>query len=339
MKAVVYYRPEHYELTDLPDPQPGAGEVRLRMRAAGICGTDVHLHHGEFSPRYPFTPGHEIVGEVETLGDEVDGVRTGQLVALDNRIACGTCANCRRAKPAFCTRLRDLGVTDPGGFAEYVVAPAGKCHPVDGLSPDLAVLAEPTACAMHGMDVLAAQPGSDVLVFGAGTSGLLLIQLLRHSGAGRLTVAAPTPFKLDLARELGADETVLLDRTDPASAMVRLRDLAPDGFDIVVDATGAIGVLRQCVPLARDGGTVFCYGMAPEQEQLTIRPYEIFRRELTVKGSFAQAFSFDRALRALRTGRVRGDSMVTHHFDLGSYATALDTVAHDHACIKAVLHP
>ncbi|WP_432571730.1 zinc-dependent alcohol dehydrogenase family protein [Kineococcus sp. SYSU DK005] len=339
MKAIWYDAPRSFALTDRPDPHPAAGEVRLRVRSAGVCGTDVHLHHGEFSPRYPFTPGHEIVGEVDLVGEGVQDLRVGQLVALNNRVSCGTCTNCRRAMPMYCTRLRDLGVTEPGGFAEFVAAPAGQCHPVDDLALEVAAFAEPVACAVHALDVLAPAPGSDVLLFGAGTTGLVLTQLLARSGAWRLTVAAPTRAKLDLARALGASETVLVDRADPAATSARLRDGAPDGYDVVVDATGAPAVQEQCVPLTRDGGTVLFFGMAPEAARVPLSTNEVFRRELTLKGSYTQAFSFDRAVAALRGGTVRTEGMVTHRFDLGSYGRALDTVASDRSCIKALIHP
>lgn len=339
MKAIWYDAPLSFSLTDRPDPSPAAGEVRLRVRSAGVCGTDVHLHHGEFSPRYPFTPGHEIVGEVDQLGDGVTDLQVGQLVALNNRISCGTCTSCRRAMPMYCTRLRDLGVTEPGGFAEFVAAPAGQCHPVDDLPLEVAAFAEPVACAVHALDVLAPAPGSDVLLFGAGTTGLVLTQLLARTGAWRLTVAAPTQAKLDLARDFGASETVLVDRADPTATSDRLRAGAPEGYDVVVDATGAPAVQGQCVPLTRNGGTVLFFGMAPEAATMPLSTNEVFRRELTLKGSFTQAFSFDRAVAALRGGAVRTEGMVTHHFDLASYGAALETVASDRSCIKALIQP
>jgi D-arabinitol dehydrogenase (NADP+) len=337
MQAVVYDRPTEVRLTDVPDPVAGPGEVRLRVRVTGVCGTDVHLHDGEFFPVYPLIPGHEIVGEVDALGPGTAGLVAGQLVALDNMLTCGLCDNCRRGRPAFCRQLRALGVTDPGGFAEYVVAPAGKCHPVDDLDLDTAVLAEPVACAMHGLDVLSLRPGSDVLLIGAGPSGLILTQLLRNGGAGRLTVAAPTAAKLELARHFGADATVVLGRDDPGPGFTSLSEIAPAGFDVVIDATGALGVLQRGLSLLRDGGTLFVYGMANEQALLAVSPYDVFRRELTIKGSFSQSFSFDRAVLALRSGRVRADGLVTHRFQLGSYPDAISTVRGDRRCVKAVV--
>ncbi len=337
MQAALYDRPRELRLAEVSDPMPGPGEVRLRSRVTGVCGTDVHLHDGEFFPVYPLIPGHEVIGEVDMLGEQAEGLAIGQRVALDNMLTCGLCDKCRQGRPNYCRHLRALGVTDPGGFAEYLVAPAAKCYPVDDLDLDTAVLTEPVACAIHGLDVLAMRPGSDVLVLGAGPSGLILTQLLRQSGAGRLTVAAPTEAKLELAHHFGADGTVRIGREDPDAGAGALSDLAPEGFDIVIDATGALGVLNRALGMVRDGGTLFVYGMADEKVRLPVSAYDVFRRELTIKGSFAQCFSFDRAVLALRHGRVRSDGLITHRFPLASYPQAVETVRNDRTCVKAVV--
>ncbi len=340
MKAVRYAEPEHWQLADLPDPEPGPGEIRVRVRAAGVCGTDVHLHHGEFGHVYPLVPGHEVIGEVDQAGPGVAGdeLAPGTLVAVDNMVSCGTCAMCRQARPAFCASLRAMGVFEDGGFAEYLNVPAVNCHPAGDLGPDVAVLAEPTACALHGIDILAPKPGSDALIFGAGPTGLILAQLLGAAGAARVTVAAPTAAKLELAAGWGA-ETVLADRADPGRTARQLRDKAPGGFDVVIDATGVPAVLEQCPPLTAVGGTILVYGVTPEQAVWPVSPYDVFRRELTIKGSFSQAFSFERALRMLRAGRVRTDGMITHRFGLAGYGDALAAVSGDSSCLKAIIEP
>jgi D-arabinitol dehydrogenase (NADP+) len=336
MKAIVYDRPGHFEVLDVPVPDIGKEDVLLRVLVAGVCGTDLHLHVGEFGPTYPLTPGHEIVGEVVRVGSRVVDLAVGDRVALDNTTACGHCVECRRARPAFCRNLVAKGVNAPGGFAEYVAASSTRCFPVGDLDPEVAVFAEPAACVVHGLDVLQLPPGANVLLFGAGPTGLLLTQLLAHSGSGSVTVAAPSAHKLAIARERGADATVLLDREAPEAAYAELRNRAGDGFDVVVDATGAVSVLEQTIPLTRTGGTVFVYGMTAESARWPLPPYEIFRRELTVKGSFAQQFSFDRSLAALRSGALRTEGMITHRFDLDHYSDALAAVA-DSASVKAVI--
>jgi D-arabinitol dehydrogenase (NADP+) len=338
MRAVVYERPGTFEVRELPVPQPASGEVLLEILAAGVCGTDWHLHRGEFAPTYPLTPGHEFVGEVVAAGSSSDEVMIGHRVAVDNTASCGRCAECRRARPAFCEHLVQQGVTAPGGFAEYVVTSVDRCFGVDDLDPEVAVLAEPVACVLRGLDVLQLQPGSSVLLFGAGPTGLILTSLLGHFGAGELTVAARTEAKLELARVRGADHTVRLDRTDPDAGYRSLSERAPSGYDVVIDATGAVEVLQRSLDLTRTGGTVLVYGMTSEAAVWPVSPYEIFRRELTIKGSFAQQFTFDRALHALRTGRVATDGIMTARLGLDSYQAALAGVT-DSSMIKSVILP
>jgi D-arabinitol dehydrogenase (NADP+) len=339
MRAVRYDHAFDHYLVDLPDPEPAPGEVRLAVRCTGVCGTDVHLHEGEFGPVYPLTPGHEVIGEVVALGDGVSTLTTGNVVAVDNMVPCGGCDNCQRAQPAFCRRLRAFGVTEPGGFAQYMIAPASRCHVVDDLDLDTAVLAEPLSCAIHGLDILGPPAGSDVLLLGAGPSGLILTQLLRSGGAGRLTVSASTAFKLELARSYGADETVRTRFTPDTESVAGIRNHAPEGFDVVIDATGSVDAMKHGVDLLRVGGTMLIYGMTAEQAQLPVNPYDIFRRELTIKGSFARSFGFGRAVRLLRTKRVRSEGFITHRFDLSGYGEAIRTVRDDRGCLKAVIEP
>jgi D-arabinitol dehydrogenase (NADP+) len=338
MKAIIYDKPGSFELRDVPKPTPGPDDVLLRVIVAGVCGTDLHIHDGEFGPSYPLTPGHEIVGEVVELGERVNSLSLGDNVTIDNTGSCGHCVECRRAKPEFCTTILAQGVNAPGGFAEYVLASANRCFVVNDLDPEVAVFAEPTACVVHGLDKLELAPGSRVLLFGAGPTGLVLTQLLRASGAAQLVVAAPSRHKLDIAIARGADHVVQMDRASPQAAYDELRTIAGDGFDYVVDATGVVSVLDQALGLLRVGGTVFVYGMTAESAQWTIAPYDLFRRELTIKGSFAQQFSFDRSLLALRGGRVDTTGMITHRFGLEEYTEALAAVASSEA-IKVVIRP
>ncbi len=338
MKAIVYDKPGSFSLADVPTPAPGPDDVLIKVIVAGVCGTDLHLHDGEFGPTYPLTPGHEICGEVVELGSAVTTLLIGDLVTFDNTGSCGHCEECRRAKPEYCTTILAQGVNAAGGFAEFVLASANRCFVVNDLDPEVAVFTEPIACVVHGLDKLELTPGAKVLLIGAGPTGLVLTQLLRASGAGYLVVAAPTQAKLDIALERGADLIVKIDRTNPTAAYDQLREIAGTGFDYVVDATGVVKVLDEALALLRVGGTVFVYGMAAESAKWTIAPYDIFRRELTIKGSFAQQFAFDRALLALRTGRVDTSGMVTHQFGLDQYAEALEAVASSH-CIKAVIRP
>lgn len=337
MRAVVYDAPRRFRVDDIADARPAADEVLLHVDMAGVCGTDLHIHEGHFLSGYPLTPGHEIVGSV--VGGATELLAEGSRVVADNTVLCGHCHFCRRDQPLFCRNFHSLGVTGPGGCADVVAVRAEKCFAADDLPLEVAVMTEPTACAVHGMDVLGLRPGADVLLFGAGPTGLVLAQLLVHGGAARVTVAAPTAFKLDLARGYGVDETVLVDRADPAAGVQRLRALTDHGFDVVVDATGSVAVMEHALPLVADGGTMLVYGMAGEGERMALSPYEVFRRELTIKGSFAQTHCFDRALAVLRSGRVRTQGILTHRFPLERYGDALAALRDDPRCLKAAIVP
>jgi D-arabinitol dehydrogenase (NADP+) len=270
-------------------------------------------------------------------GDRVTGFRRGQRVVVDNASACGHCAECGRGNLLYCERFRSLGVNAPGGFAERVVSRADKVFAADDLLDELAVLAEPLACAVHGMDVLNLMPGADVVMIGSGTTGLLLAQLLIHGGAGRLTVAGPTEFKLELARQFGVDRVVQVSREDAHGTADTLLSMAPGGYDVAIDATGAVDVVSVLPELVRDNATILVYGMCHADDQVKWSPYDIFRRQLTIKGSFAQVNCLGRSLAMLRSGRVRGDGLVTHRFPLAEYGSALSAVRSDPSCLKAAV--
>lgn len=336
MKAVVFREGVQWSVEEVDRPVPRQGETLLKVLQTGICGTDEHLLHGGFIAKFPLIPGHEMVCEVLEHGPATDGPVFGTQVVVDNTIHCGDCSYCRAGTPLFCANFISLGCNAAGGFAEYVVVRTSKLYDTNGLDPDVAVLTEPLACAMHGADVLQLKPASNVLIFGAGPTGLLLAQLLSTAGAASITVAAPTQSKLDLAKNHGANHTVRLDRNALQSGVDALRAIAPDGFDAVVEATGNTGVLEAAVDLTRNGGTVLVYGLAGETDLARVKPYEIFSRELTLRGSFAQAFCIGRALFALQSGRIRTEGLITQKIRLEDFGKGLDAL-HDSEQIKTVV--
>lgn len=323
MKAIVYQAPRQFRYMDVPQPEPGPDEVLIRVRANGICGTDLHIHEGEFLAEFPLIPGHEITGEIAAVGAAVTGLAVGQRVVADNTELCGHCFYCRRDQPLYCEHFISHGCNVAGGSAEYVAIKAAKVFPIQRLSWREAVMVEPTACALHGMDVIGLKPGSEVLLFGAGPTGIVLAQLLKLNGAAHLTVAAPPGPKLDLVAELAADEAVPVDRHDYSRHRQHLLARHPHGFDCVVEATGVAALCQEAIQYARKGGELIVYGVYAEADRVTWSPYEIFQRELTVKGSFAQTHCFDRALLYLESGKVKVDRIVTHEFALADYGQAL----------------
>lgn len=341
MKAVIYSGPEHFTVTETPTPTPGPYDALIRTELAGLCGTDLHIHSGDFAARFPLTPGHEVVGVVEAVGAQVSRVKPGQRVTVNANINCGLCDYCRAGRPTLCDRGEALGVTRPGFFAEYAVAPERLVHPVGDLASEIAVFIEPTACAMHGLEVLQLRPGGSAVVIGAGPTGLMLAQLLAVGGAASVTVAAPSQHKLATAKALGIDHTLLIDRNDPAGALQALLAMSPtgDGYDTVVEATGSPTIGEICVPLARRGGQVLIYGVTRPGERVSIDPFDVFRREITIKGSFAEMTSFDAAIAMLTTGRVKTTGIASHVIPLDQFEQALHTLQHDRGAHKVVVKP
>ena len=340
MKAVVYDAPKQYSVKEVPTPEPGPGEVRIKVDQVGVCGTDVHIHHGDFGAVFPLTPGHELVGTIDALGEGAGRFAVGEQVTVNPNVYCGTCDYCLAGRLILCADMKGLGSNFPGFFAEYATVREDLVFSVEGIHPDTAVFTEPAASAMHGLESLQIRPGATALVFGAGPTGLLLAQLIRSGGAASVTVAAPTPFKLETARALGVDQTVLIDRADMEGNRARLLEASgADGYDYVVEATGSTAIGNICVPLTRNGGTVLVYGVTRADETVSFHPFDVFRREITIKGSFAEMTSFGAAIRALRSGRARTDGIITHRFSLDDYGKALDAVAGDRTAHKVVIVP
>ena len=338
MKAIVYDGPRSFGYRDVVEPSPRDDEVLIRVRACGICGTDLHIHEGEFGPRFPLIPGHEFAGEIAAVGKDVQGWLAGDRVVANCNRSCGECFYCRRGQFLRCENLVAYGIQLDGGFAELLRVQARDVFALKSLPWREAVMVEPTACAVHGVTVLDVKPGADVLMFGAGPTGQVLGQLLKLNGAASLTVAAPAGAKLNLAERLCADTIVAVDRHDPEQHRSTLRRISPNGFDYVVEATGAAAMCAEAVRQARRGGVVLIYGVYPAHDSFPVNPFEIFRNEITIKGSFAQIHDFGRALAYLESGLVKVGEIVSDEFALKDWDRALEN-AWSRRGIKSVMIP
>jgi D-arabinitol dehydrogenase (NADP+) len=338
MKAVVYDAPRSFSYRDTADPAIAADEVLVRVHGCGLCGTDLHIHEGEFGPRFPLIPGHEFTGEIIAVGSDVTGFEAGQRVVANSNTVCGNCFYCMRGDFLLCENLGAYGVTLNGGFAEYLKVKADRVFAIQNLKPREAIMVEPTACALHGIEVLDARPGSDVLLFGAGPTGQVLAQLVKLNGAARLVVAAPPGKKLDLVSKLAADEVAPIDRDDPDVHRKRLQELSPNGFDYVIEATGAAAVCEDGLQYVRRRGTLLVYGVYPENATARFKPFDLFRGEISIKGSFAQVDSFGRALAYLESGRIKVDEIVTDEVPLSEYQHALE-LAWSRKGVKTMIVP
>lgn len=336
MRAVLLEAPQHASVQAVPDPPLRAGDVIVRVERCGLCGTDQHLFDGDYAlTRYPVVPGHELAGTVEEVGADVTTVRPGQLVVVEPNIHCERCHFCHIQRGNHCLNLEVIGVTRSGGFAQYVAAPERNVYPVDGLTAEQAAFVEPLSCVIHGLRRLRLAPAARVLIAGAGPIGLLLLQAVRRSGAAQVVMTDLRASRLELARQLGAEHTVQAGD----AAQQQLRDLAPFGFDAAIDVTGVPAVVQGLLPSVTDGGSLLIFGVAPEQATISIQPHEIFRRDLTVLGSFAVAYTFEDAITMLLSGAVHVDRLVSHRLPLTGYEAGLAAARAGEGSMKVQLLP
>ena len=321
--------PEVLEVTPQERPAPGPGEVLIAVERAGVCGTDVHIVEGDYPlTRFPLVPGHELAGTVVEVGEAVRRAHVGERVTVDPNVPCLACPECRRNAFNHCEDMSIVGVNRDGGFASYLVVPERAVYPVGDLSPAAAALVEPLACVLWGLKRARVEPGARALVFGAGPMGCLLLQALRFAGAATVAVVDKVPYRLEVARELGATETV------PADDRAAVARLAQGGFDLVVDATGVPAVLQGALAYARAGGTVWSFGVAPAEARIEVSPFELFRRDLTLFGSFALNRTFDRAIELARSPGMELDALVSHVVPLAEFARGLDVARREPRRLK-----
>ena len=318
VQAVVVTEPGVFSVERLDDPAPAADEVIVVPSGCGVCGTDVHLLDGELPDAlYPIIPGHEFAGEVVAVGRDVSRVRVGDRVAVEPKISCEQCHFCRLGRTNLCDRGRSVGVIGiDGGCADLVAVPAAKTFVLPEDFPHRwGALMEPVACAVHGFDKVALKLADHVLIYGAGAMGLILCQLAAAHAAGSVSVVDVNVERLARAAAMGADATAvdaaLLDR--------------PQGWEVVIDATGAVPAIEDGLRRVRKGGTFLMFGVTPSGATASFSPFSVFHEEIRIVGSRAILHSFDRARELLGRGIIDGDAMVTHRMPLRDYATAIDT--------------
>ncbi|PYI06995.1 alcohol dehydrogenase [Aspergillus sclerotiicarbonarius CBS 121057] len=329
MRALEYTEAQKFSIVEKPLPKIREHDVLIKVKACGVCGTDLHIHDGEFGAQFPLVPGHETVGLVAAYGSQVTGFSIGDRVVADNSELCGHCHYCRRGKELFCENFIAHGVMVDGGFAEYATYPAHRVFKFKNLSDVDATLLEPAACAAHGLDKIAPQMGSKVLLFGAGPTGLMLAQLLRQNGGCHTVIAAPGGLKMELARSLdAADEYVELPRDGDTAAkrMEQLRTEHPYGFDIVVEATGSARILEKAIHFVTKGGKLVVYGVYGDEDRVSFSPNMIFKEEIHVLGSFSQTCKFPAAIDYLDRKRIKVDGIVSKTFTLDEWEACLNAM-------------
>jgi len=340
MKAMVMVERGRLQIQEIPTPQPGDEQVLVKTLGCGVCGTDVHIYHGQVTEgvSMPVVLGHEICGVVEVTGKRVKNVKEGQHVVINPLIGCGQCRHCAQGQPHLCPSPDLVGYKHNGGYAGYVLAPADNVHRIDAaVGVAGGILAETLACVVHGYDRLEFRAGSSAMILGAGTVGLLWNCLLRNSLCRYLVQSEPVAFRRRRAEELGADLLV-----DPENQDVEqvVRQALPDGVDFIVDASGEPQAVQQALSLLAKNGTFMVFGVCPIGSTVTFDPHELYQKEAKIVASKMPPLTLQRAIDLLEAGKIATDKIVTDVLPLEKLPEAIDGFQSNRGRqIKAVIDP
>ena len=336
MKACLFEAKEKFVICDIEKPTPQKDEVLIRVKAAGICGTDIHILKAEYFSDFPIVAGHEFSGEVVEVGDEVTQFRSGDRVTADPNIFCDKCYFCKINKNNHCLNSHVVGVTQNGAFAEYVaVSEKGVFHIPDHLSYSEAALAEPLACVVYGIRRSEIKPGEKALIFGAGAIGLLLMSLLKMSGASQLVMVDISQKKLEFAKKMGATEVILNDEDGEKI----LKTIAPLGFELVADATGSPRVMESELQFVEPDGTFLVFGVAPIGEMMKVEPYDIFRRDIHIVGSYAVKKTMQYSINLLASRKIEVKNLISSTYPLEEFEKGIHDFYYDPDHMKIQIIP
>lgn len=333
MKSVVIERPGELVLQDRPLPEPAKGEVRISVKYASICGSDVHIWHGH-NPfaRYPRVIGHEFFGLIDAVGEGVDVARIGERVAVDPVVSCGHCYPCSVGRPNVCRELKVIGVHRDGGFSEYAVAPAANAYTLPESIPDkLASLVEPFTIAANITAFLKPQPDDVALIYGSGPMGLTAIQVLKGVyNVRKVIVADRLPERLAMARESGAD-VVLNNSEQPLSDL-----LQGEMPTLIIDAACHPAILSEAVALASPAARIGLLGFSGEP--CTLTQQSLTSKELSLFTSRLNSHRFPQVIDWMKQGLIQPEKLVTHYFPLTEIEQAMTLFEKDpRHCCKVIL--
>ena len=315
MKAAIIEKPGTIVVKDVPVPVPADGEILIRVESSGICGTDVHIFKGEYLGTYPVIPGHEFSGTVERVGAKTTRFKVGDRVCVEPNIACDNCAACLNNRQNFCESWNGVGVTLPGGFAEYVAVPEKAVFDIGDLDFPSGAFVEPLSCVLHGVERAGFRLADRVLILGAGPIGVLLSKTIQLQGSCEITQVDKNSARLELARKSGAARTEASFDT-----------LKPFDYDVVVDATGVPAVMEKTVGFVRKGGKILLFGVPPNGASVSFPAFTIFQHGLTILSSFTSVRNSIQAVRLLRSGRIDVKHLVSHTLPLADLGRGIEII-------------
>ena len=323
MKAAVWVSANKLEIKEIPEPKPKEGEVLIKVLGCGVCGTDVHIYAGEVPlAKPPQVLGHEIFGKVIEPGAGITAFKKGDLISVDPVVGCGVCAHCQEGKVNLCYKPTIIGYARCGGFSQFTTVPETHLyHTSKKIGAKGGIIAETLACVINGYDRLNLKAGRSVMILGAGSVGLLWTQLIKRSVTTRVIQTEVIRYRGDVAKSLGAD--VVIDVSNP-DWKERVKSLEPAGVDYIIDATGTAKAIQESFSLLKRGGTFMVFGVCPEEEKISVSPYELFAKEISIVGAKMPPATLYRAVQIIEAGIIDCDAIVTTVMPLDKLAEAID---------------
>ena len=300
MKAFIIKEPFKAGVFEVKKPVPKANEVLIKVAAAGFCGTDIHTFKGEHVTNYPIIPGHEFSGIIEEIGSDITKFKVGDHVVADPNVFCESCYYCKQNMQIHCEDIEVIGNTRNGAFAEYVTVPERCVFQIGNLDLIEASMAEPLACVINSHNKVTIQVGSKVLITGAGTIGLMQLQMAQKRGASMVVMVDIKQEQLNMAKKLGADYA-LLSGNDIEE---KLREIAPRGYDTVIDATGVPSVVEMGIKRLANRGSFIAFGVCPTDSSIKVNPFDIYYRDLKVIGSYALEKTMPQSIAMLENAKL-----------------------------------
>ncbi len=347
MRAVGLYGLHDLRVVEIAHPgSPAPGQVLLRVAVVGVCGSDHHYYNegaiGNAIVGEGMIMGHEFSAWVEALGDGVNGLEVGQLVAVEPAIPCGTCESCRHGHPNLCPAVLFCGSPNyQGSLAEAIHMPAANCFPLpDGMTPAEGALLEPLGVAIHTVDLAKLKVGETVAVFGAGSIGLLTAAMARTAGAGAIYMSEPLAYRRDFAQRYIGGNGIPFTIYDPTAEDIVaaiLEETGGRGVDVAFEAAGASLTPDQAAQITRPGGRVIVVGI-PDDDTMTMTASVVRRKGLTIKLVRRMKHTYPRAIQLVLSGTIDVASLATHVFPLEETGRAFDLVdRRDDGVLKAMI--
>lgn len=325
MKAAIFYGKNDLRVEETAIRAPGPDEVVVKIMACGVCGTDLHIYTGAEGAAKCVPPnilGHEFSGIIYETGSNVNAFKVGDRVCVDPNDMCGKCFYCQKGKAHFCENMIGIGTTVCGGFAEYCTVREKQVYSIgEKLSFVEGAMAEPLACCLHGMDLTNVKIGDTVILFGGGAIGMIMLQLAKLSGASKLIMVEPVDSKREMALKLGADVVI-----DPFNQSIddELEKYKAGHIDAAIECVGNKATMENAIKYTGKGGTAMLFGLTNPVCEIPLMPFEMFKREVTIKASFINPYTQKRAVNLLESGKINVSELITDEIELAGISKVFE---------------